>query len=184
MVKKTAPADLPTDPRKWGRNPAPRLSETAKMKEKVAQLEERVRSLNIQLGSVGKRVGQIDLLSEVEKQLKTAPDQKLAAQLVANAIQRTLDCDLVTVLTFDLAAHEYSTLAVADNGKGYPHPDSRQPDHRGLLGKATRLCKSTLADDTNLELELFNRENPDIRSEVIVPLMLSTHLRTWPCSRS
>ncbi len=147
------------------------------LRERIVQQEQQIRMLNSILGAERKRSAQLALLSEVEQQLKTVLDQPVAAQLVVNAVQRALNCNLVAVLTYDADHKEFVALAIAGDARTCLPPSYRQSADVGLIGRSARQRKTIVVNDTRVEPDYIGFENHTCLSEMIIPLMQHGNLK-------
>ncbi|MRS04972.1 GAF domain-containing protein, partial [bacterium] len=154
-----------------------RRGENELLRERIAQQEQQIRMLNNILGAERKRSAQLALLSEVEQHLKTVLDQPVAAQLVVNAVQSAMNCNLVAVLMYDEEHKEFVVLAVAGEGRVYMPPSYRQSAEVGLIGRAFHQRKAIVTNDTRIEPDYVGFENHTCLSEMIVPLIQHGNLK-------
>lgn len=147
------------------------------LRERIVQQEQQIRMLNNILGAERKRSAQLALLSEVEQHLKTVLDQPVAAQLIVNAVQRALNCNLVAVLTHDDEHKEFVALAVAGDSRIFLPPSYRQSAETGLIGRAARQRRAVVTNDTRAEPEYVGFENHTCLSEMIIPLIQHGNLK-------
>lgn len=141
---------------------------------KIEIQSEQVSSLTRQLDNEKKRSAQLNLLAELSHQLETQLDQPVAAQLVVNVLQRALDCKHVAVFNNDLDRREFSIMASAGIflPSGY-----RQSTSKGLLGRALRLRKTQIANDTDLDPDFVKPETSLAKSIVATPLIYHGHVK-------
>ena len=141
---------------------------------KIEIQSEQIASLARQLKNEKKRTTQLNLLAELSHQLETQLDQPVAAQLAVNTLQRALDCKHVVVFENEIERREFSIMASA--GTFLP-PGYRQSTSQGLLGRALRLRKTQIANDTELDPDFIKTITTKARSVFAVPLIQHGHVK-------
>lgn len=145
------------------------------LRQQIIEQECQIRMLNSLLGSERKRSAQLKLLSEVEQHLKSVLDQPVAAQLVVNAVHRTLNTGLTSILLYDNENDSFRILAVAGKTSDFPPPSYTQPADQGLIGRAARQRRTVVADDTSKESDFIPITNQTYLSEIVIPLIQHGH---------
>ncbi len=141
------------------------------LRELVSEQERQIRLLNSMLGSERKRSAQFTLLNEVEQHLKSVLDQPVAAQLVSNAICKALGAALAAILLYDADKKEFSVLASAGQKNGRLPPFYRQSIEQGIIGRAARLRRVIIVNDTSKEPDFLPLEGHAFLSEIAIPLI-------------
>ncbi len=130
-----------------------------------------------QLAAEKRRVAQLSLLHDLNRNLEVVLDPPVAAQLTANAIHTALGGCLTAVMLYDDAREEMVVLAASGPNAIEIPPGYRQAITVGIIGRAARLRRTQLASDTNLDPDYLHLENNDTRSELVVPLLHNNRLR-------
>ena len=158
--------------RKWlNRRDRPVRQDLAVLQEQVASQEERIRTLTTELQSGQIRSVHLSILGEITQNLKNSIDQPVAAQLVANAIQRGFSNELVGVFIYENEDKEFISFALAGNSRSFLPPSYRQSAEKGLIGRAFQTRKTIVSNDTSREADFFQLDNQAIQSEVAIPLI-------------
>ncbi len=141
---------------------------------KVEIQAEQIAALTQKLGHEKRRTAQYNLLLEMSYQLEAQLDPPVAAQIAVNTLQRALDCSQVTVYDHDLGKKEFLVIASAGNflPSGY-----HQSTSQGILGRALRLRKTQIANNTALESDYVSLETYPAQSLCVVPLIHHGHVR-------
>ena len=145
-----------------------------KYADQAAQLkfmDEELSSVNTELNKDRHQLNLLTLLNDLEILLKPILDPPVVAQLTANAIQRSLNVDLVTVFTYDYPRHEFVSMASAGKIPGLVPPEYRQPTQKGLIGRAARLKKLQYVPDTRLDSDFIPLNDQQFYSEAAIPLL-------------
>lgn len=130
-----------------------------------------------QLVAEKRRVAQLSLLHDLNRNLEVVLDPPVAAQLTANAIQNALGGCLTAVLRYDESREEMVVLAASGPNAVEIPPGYRQAIATGIIGRAARLRRTQIASDTRLDPDYLHLENNDTRSELVVPLLHNNRLR-------
>lgn len=144
---------------------------------KVQILSEQVRSLTAQIQEEKYRVSQLTLLNELSQQLEAELDPPVSAQLAVNTLERAVDCSVVALFMHEPDNHEYIVLASAGNTTSLIPPGYRQDSNIGLLGRTTRLKKTNMVHDIQLDSDVFRLENDTTRSIINVPILQHGHVK-------
>jgi putative nucleotidyltransferase with HDIG domain len=178
----------PTDPtpnappvsriRKWldGRAHAGR-QEFSALQERIAAQQEQIRTLTADLESGKVRSLHLSILGEITENLKNNFDQPVAAQLVANAIQRGFSNELVSVFIYDSEHKEFISLAMAGNSRSFLPPSYHQDAAKGLIGRAFQARKTIVSNDTSRETDFIQLENQVVQSETVIPLIQNNQVK-------
>jgi HD-GYP domain-containing protein (c-di-GMP phosphodiesterase class II)/GAF domain-containing protein len=132
---------------------------------------------NKQIAAEKRRMAQLNLLHQLNLELKSVLDPPVSAQLTANAIFNSLGGGLVSILQFDQKQDELVAIATSGPQSSSVPPGYRQKTCRGLLGRAARLRRTQLASDTRLDSDYFQLEKQQALSEVVVPLLQHNRLQ-------
>ena len=127
--------------------------------------------LSRQLEAEKYRNAQLILLNELSQQLETRLDQPVAAQLAVNTLERAIDCSYVCLLIHEPEHREFVALASAGRMAKLIPPGYRQHVTRGMIGRAARLRKTQISNDTRLDLDYFDLVNDKNLSSVVVPII-------------
>jgi len=117
------------------------------------------------------RIAQLILLNELSQQLETRLDQPVAAQLAVNTLERAIDCSYVCLLTHEPERKEFVALASAGQMAKMIPPGYRQNVTQGMVGRAARLRKTQISNDTRLDTDYFSPINVNSLSSLIVPII-------------
>ena len=117
------------------------------------------------------RIAQLILLNELSQQLETRLDQPVAAQLAVNTLERAIDCSYVCLLTHEPERKEFVALASAGQMAKMIPPGYRQNVTQGMVGRAARLRKTQISNDTRLDTDYFSPINENSLSSLIVPII-------------
>ncbi len=137
---------------------------------------EQIAILTRQLEAEKQRNNQLILLSELSRQLETLLDQPVAAQLVVNTLERGIACSYVCLYVIDNERNEFVALASAGQMTHIIPPGYRQNVKRGVMGRAARLRKTQISNDTRLDPDYFAFEDESNLSIVVVPLIYNGYL--------
>ncbi len=118
-----------------------------------------------------RRIAQLILLNELSQQLETRLDQPVAAQLAVNTLERAIDCSCVCLLIHEPERHEFVALASAGRLAKMIPPGYRQSVTRGMIGRATRLRKTQISNDTRLDPDYFSLASENSLSSLVVPII-------------
>ena len=130
-------------------------SPSQSLRNRVEIQSEQIAALGHQLSKEKKRTAQLNLLVELSHQLDAQLDQYVASQLAVNTLQRALKCEHVAIFENEIERREFSLMAQAGSflPTGY-----RQSITQGLLGRALRLRKTQVANDTELDPDFIQPE--------------------------
>jgi putative nucleotidyltransferase with HDIG domain len=140
-----------------------------------------IESLNFELNSGKRRMTQLNLLNELDRQFEPILDMPVASQLTANAIQRAFNSLLVTVYSYDLPRHELVAMAAAGEMVSTIPSGYRQHIQKGLLGRAARLRKTQYAPDTRNDKDYIFMEDQEFLSEIAIPLIYQGQIKGLVC---
>ncbi|MEW5828674.1 MAG: HD domain-containing phosphohydrolase, partial [Chloroflexota bacterium] len=140
-------------------------------------LEARLRHSSTQLEIEKRRTAQLTLLQELRYQLSNQHDEPVIAQLAVNVLQRAFDCSLTAILLYEYERKELVVLAAAGPGVYAVPPGYRQSASTGIIGRASRLRKTQIANNTRLDPDFFQLEHQDTLSEVVAPILHQGHLK-------
>ncbi|MGC8856965.1 MAG: HD domain-containing phosphohydrolase, partial [Anaerolineae bacterium] len=138
---------------------------------------DQINALSRQLNAERHRNAQLTLLTELSQQLENQLDQPVAAQLTVNSLAQALDCDLVCLYTHEAERRELVVLAAAGRKTHIIPPGYRQGISEGILGRAVRLRKTQIVNDTRFDPDHFNLEHENSLSVVAIPLIHNGHLK-------
>jgi len=148
--------------------------DTQKRTELQAQ---QIQTLNEQLAGEKHRTAQLTLLSELSQQLENQLDAPVASQLAVNTLQRSLNCTLVVLYVHEPERHELVALAATGTRVSILPPGYRQSVKIGILGRAARLRKTQIVNDSRLEPEFLKLNDEPTLSTIAVPLIDHGHLK-------
>ena len=134
-------------------------------------LQEQIESISRKLSAEKHRTTQLAFLNELSQQLESELDPPVAAQLAVNMLERALDCSLISLMMHERESREFVSLAAAGKQASILPPGYRQSSEQGLAGRAARLKKTQLVNDTSLDPDFIRLNNENTASAVIVPLM-------------
>ena len=134
-------------------------------------MQEQIESISRKLSAEKHRTTQLALLNELSQQLESQLDPPVAAQLAVNMLERALDCSLISLMMHERESREFVSLAAAGKQASILPPGYRQSSEQGLAGRAARLKKTQLVNDTSLDPDFVRLNNENTASAVIVPLM-------------
>ncbi len=140
-------------------------------------LEARLRHSSAQLEIEKRRTAQLTLLQELRDQLANQQDEPVIAQLAVNVLQRAFDCSLAAILLYEYERKELVVLAAAGPGVYAVPPGYRQSASTGIIGRASRLRKTQIANNTRLDPDFFQLENQETLSEVVTPILHQGYLK-------
>lgn len=143
---------------------------------KDIQLDQ-IAALTRQLETEKHRNIQLTLLWELSQQLETLLDEPVIAQLAVNTLERGIDCSYVCLYIHDEERNEFIALASTGKKAHLLQPGYRQNSARGILGRAARLQKTQIANDTRLDTDYFSFVNDTSLSTLVVPLIYNGHLK-------
>ncbi|HUI89763.1 MAG TPA: HD domain-containing phosphohydrolase [Anaerolineales bacterium] len=145
---------------------------------------EQLMALSRQLESEKRRNVQLLLLNELSQQLETRLDQPVAAQLAVNTLERAIDCSFVCLLTHEPERREFVALASAGRLAKMMPPGYRQNVTNGILGRAARLRKTQISNNTPLDSDSFGLPHEDLSSSLVVPIIHNGHVEGMITIRS
>ncbi|HSL28889.1 MAG TPA: HD domain-containing phosphohydrolase [Anaerolineales bacterium] len=149
----------------------------ADLKADVNALNEQVELLSRQLSMEKHRNAQLTLLNELSQQLETELDPPVAAQLAVNTLERAIDCSFVSLLAPENEEQEYLILAAAGRMTSSVPPGYRQDANTGLIGRTSRLKKTQLVNDTELDADFISMEKERTLSIISVPMLQQGHVK-------
>ncbi len=145
--------------------------------DSVDMQSDQITALTRQLEAEKRRNSQLTLLWELSQQFETLLDEPVAAQLAVNTLERGIDCSYVCLYLQDIERKEFIVLASAGKKANLIPPGYRQNLTGGIMGRAARLRKTQLTNDTRLDPDYFSFENETSLSTLIVPLIDNGHLK-------
>jgi putative nucleotidyltransferase with HDIG domain len=130
-----------------------------------------IATLNRELEAEKQRNAQLVLLNELSQQLETRLDLPVAAQLAVNVLERAIRCSYVSLLIHEPDRREFVTFASAGRLAKLIPPGYRQSVSRGMIGRAVRLRKTQISNDTRLDPDYFGLPNENSLSSLVVPII-------------
>src|SRR6266498_2586832 len=140
-------------------------------------LNEQINSLTRHLFAEKYRNTQLILLNELSQQLEAELDPPVSAQLAVNTLERAMDCSLVALFVQEPDTHEFVVLASAGKMTSLIPPGYRQDSNAGLLGRAAKFKKTSIINDTRLDLDFVRLENDNTLSMISVPILQHGHIK-------
>ena len=119
----------------------------------------------------------VDMIRLLHDQLDEFEDDSTSAQLVVHTIAQYFKADLAAILLNDIDARELELFAIDGTLKAYVPANYRQSIDMGTLGRAARLQKLQIVNDTSADRDYFNLKGETIESEVFVPLLQYGNLK-------
>ena len=138
-------------------------------------LQEQIESLTRQLTTEKRRNAQLTLLNELSQQLEAELDPPVAAQLAVNTLERAIECSFVALMTPEDESQEYVVLAAAGRAASVIPPGYRQSQGSGLTGRAYRLKKTQMVNDTELDADFISLDHEKTLSIISVPILQHGH---------
>lgn len=120
---------------------------------------------------------QFTMLGELRKELDDQYDDPVAAQLAANSIVRYFRVGIAAVFLYDIESQEVVVLASAGEMKASVSSGYRQKINRGMIGRAARLRKTQISNDTEKDQDYIAFPNAILFSEIDIPLINHGHLK-------
>jgi HD-GYP domain-containing protein (c-di-GMP phosphodiesterase class II)/putative methionine-R-sulfoxide reductase with GAF domain len=145
--------------------------------QRVELQAQQIQTMSDQLAAEKRRTAQLTLLAELSQQLENQLDAPVASQLAVNTLQRSLNCSLVVLYTHEPEKRELVALAAAGTRVSILPPGYRQSVNVGILGRAARLRKTQVVNDSRLEPEFIKLDDEATLSTVAVPLIDHGHLK-------
>ncbi len=136
----------------------------------------RIDLLTDQLNLQKRKNTQLILLGELSQQLETQLEQPVAAQLVVNALEHAVECDVVCVYTHEIEKRELIVLASAGTNARVIPWGYRQNISVGVLGRAVRQRKTQVVDDTKLDPDFIALENERSLSILALPVIYNGYV--------
>ncbi len=155
----------------------PFTSSQTYLRTQLEMQSQQIAALTNQLTAEKYRTTQLTLLTELSLQLEKQLDEPVAAQLAVNTLHRALECSMVAVYVHEPERRELVALATAGTKVSGLPPGYRQGINAGLLGRAARLRKTQVINDTRLEADFLRLENETTLSSIIVPLIDHGYLK-------
>lgn len=137
----------------------------------------KIKKLSEQLIIERENAKRFNMLSLLRNQLDDFLDNPVAAQLVVNTIEKYFQAELAAILLYDIEAHELSAYAIGGRLKAYIPASYRQSVDVGTLGRAARLQKVQVINDTSVDRDYINLRGEEIGSELFIPLIHHGHLQ-------
>ena len=145
--------------------------------DSVGMQSDQITALTRQLEAEKRRNAQLTLLWELSQQFETLLDEPVAAQLAVNTLERGIDCSYVCLYLHEIEQNEFVVLASAGKKAGLIPPGYHQNPTHGLIGRAARVRKTQIINDTRLDPDYFPFENETSLSTMLVPLIYNGHLK-------
>ncbi|HJS17156.1 MAG TPA: HD domain-containing phosphohydrolase [Anaerolineales bacterium] len=140
-------------------------------------LNEQMRQLTQQLQSEKNRISQLTLLNELSQQLEAGLDPPVSAQLAVNTLEHAIECTVVALFLKETDRQEFVVLASAGKTLHIIPASYSQDSQVGLLGRITRIKKTSLVNDTRLDPDFLQLENDNILSIITVPIIQYGHVK-------
>src|SRR5271157_3374047 len=138
----------------------------------VAEIQsDQIEALSHQLEIEKRRNAQLILLNELSQQLDTRLDQPVAAQLAMNTLERAIDCSYACLLVHEPERREFVALASAGRMAKLIPPGYRQNITQGMIGRAARLRRTQISNDTRLDPDFFGLADENNLSSLVVPII-------------
>lgn len=118
-----------------------------------------------------------DILNVLRDQLDHYNEESVVAQLVVNIVAKYFNAALVLVLLHDIENRELYLYAIEGNLKNLVPSDYRQSVDAGIMGRAARLEKVQVVNDTSQDRDYIKLKDEKIGSELFVPLIEHGNLR-------
>ena len=118
-----------------------------------------------------------DMLSLLRNQLDESNEKAVTAQLVVKMVAKYFDADLVGILLYDIESRELKLYALDGKAKAYVPADYCQSIDVGTLGRAARLQKMQIINDTSVDRDYISLQDESIASEVFIPLLQRGNLK-------
>jgi HD-GYP domain-containing protein (c-di-GMP phosphodiesterase class II) len=153
---------------------------TASIPDVQKQVElhtQKIQTLNEQLAGEKRRTTQLTMLSELSQQLESKLDMPVASQLAINTLQRSLNCSLAVLYVNEPERHDLMALATAGTHVTILPPGYRQNINTGILGRAARLKKTQVINDSRLDPEFLMLDGEPTLSSVAVPMVDHGYLK-------
>jgi len=132
---------------------------------------DQIGALRHQLDAEKRRNAQLILLNELSQQLETRLDQPVAAQMAVNTLAHAMDCSYACLFVHEPERREFVVLASAGRVAKFIPPGYRQSETRGMTGRAYRLRKTQISNNTPSDPDYFNLANTDNLSSFVVPVI-------------
>ena len=145
--------------------------------DSASMQSDQITALTRQLEAEKRRNAQLTLLWELSQQFETLLDEPVAAQLAVNTLERGINCTYVCLYLHEAEQNEFVVLASAGKKAGLIPPGYHQNLAHGIIGRAARLRKTQVINDTRLDSDYFPFENETSLSTMLVPLIYNGHLK-------
>lgn len=145
--------------------------------DSIDMQSDQITALARQLEVEKRRNSQLTLLWELSQRFETLLDEPVAAQLAVNTLERGIDCSYVCLYLQDMERNEFIVLASAGKQASLIPPGYRQNITRGIMGRAARLRKTQVINDTRFDSDYFSFENETSLSTMMVPLIYNGYLK-------
>jgi putative nucleotidyltransferase with HDIG domain len=130
-----------------------------------------IAALNRELEAEKQRNAQLGLLNELSQQLETRLDLPVAAQLAVNVLERAIRCSYISLMVHEPDRREFVAFASAGRLAKLIPPGYRQSVTHGMIGRAVRLRKTQISNDTRLDPDYFGLPNENSLSSLVVPII-------------
>jgi len=149
-----------------------RRDQALDVRPSVAEIQsDQIEALSHQLEIEKRRNAQLILLNELSQQLDTRLDQPVAAQLAVNTLERAIDCSYICLLIHEPERREFVALASAGRMAKLIPPGYRQNITHGMIGRAIRLRRTQISNDTRLDPDFFSLANENNLSSLVIPII-------------
>jgi putative nucleotidyltransferase with HDIG domain len=143
----------------------------------VNALQEQIALTTQNLNAEKQRTTQLIYLNELGRQLEAELEPPLAAQLAVNMLQHAVKCSVVSLMLYEPDNKEFVALASSGWTANIVPPGYRQSENTGVLGRAARLKKTLIINDTTLDPDFIPVNNEDTLSEIVVPILAQGQLK-------
>ena len=131
----------------------------------------KIQRLSTQLLSERESNKRFDMLNLLREKLDEFHEDAVAAQLLVNTVAEYFNAELAAILMNDIETEEITLYALDGKLKAYMPAEYRQGVNTGTLGRAARLQKVQIINDTSADRDYFNLKGEKIASEVHIPLI-------------
>lgn len=143
----------------------------------VDALKKQIELATLKLNAEKHRSTQLTYLNELSRQLETELDPPVAAQLAVNTLEHAVDCSLVSLMMYEQDKSEFVALASSGKLTNMVSPNRRISANDGLLGRAARLKKTLIVNDTSAEPAFIASNNGNTKSEIVVPVIAHGYVK-------
>ena len=132
---------------------------------------DQIAALSRQVEAEKHRNAQLILLNELSQQLDTRLDQPVSAQLAMNTLERAIGCSYACLLVYEPERREFVALASAGQMAKLIPAGYRQNITHGMIGRAVRLRRTQISNDTRLDPGFFGLADENNLSSLVVPII-------------